>query len=82
MSQFTTTPSGIPFDPQRPYSLTEEQHYAIYQARHLALLLHDLSSCRDEFAEVRRESVAVVYDLLGDLLDAAIPNLIFKSKGA
>jgi hypothetical protein len=82
MSKSTSTSvSCIPFDPQRPYSLTEDQHYSLYQARHLAELFHGLCSGRDEFVNLRHESVAVVFNLIGDLLDTAVPNLVFKPKG-
>jgi hypothetical protein len=72
--------SHIPpvFDPEHPYHLSEEQHYRVYQARHLVELLHSLSSAKQEFFDIRSESLAVTCSLIGELLDEAVPKLIFK----
>lgn len=66
------------FDPEFPYRLTEDQHTRIYQVRHLMELMHNLASNRDEFTDVRVESIAVTCGLIGDLLDEAIPNLVWR----
>lgn len=62
------------------YHLTEDQHDAIYQARHVCELMSDLASCRDNSVEVNRETLAVVGRLVGDLLDKAVPGLVFYTR--
>lgn len=65
------------------YHLTEENHYAIYQVRHLLGLLYDLSSCsREEFCDLHREHLAVSLGVANELLDGVFPHLVFKPKGA
>lgn len=72
----------IGFDPKFPYRLSEDQHTRLYQARHLVELLHNVAGpTYPEFSEIRTESLAVVCGLIGDLLDEAMPNMIFR-KGA
>ena len=81
MSKQQPAPTGAsPFDPAFPYRLSEAQQYALYEARHLCDVLHGLASNRDEFVELRTESVAVVAGLLTDLLDAAMPNLYRRPR--
>lgn len=64
------------------YHLTEENHYAIYQVRHLLGLLYDLSSGREEFCDLHREHLAVSLGVANELLDGVFPDLVFKPKGA
>jgi len=35
---------------------------------------------RDEFVDLRYESIAVTFGLLGDLMDEAVPNLIWRKQ--
>lgn len=66
------------FDPEYPYRLSEDQHTNLYQVRHLLELIHALSSPGNEFVELRAESVAVTCGLMSDLLDEAVPNLVWR----
>lgn len=73
-------PEAIPagFDPEAPYHLTEDQHTALYQARHVLDTLCQLASVSDDFVHLRYESLAVTLGLLTDLLDAVQPNLVWR----
>lgn len=75
------TQASPAFDADHPYRLTEEQHFAIYQVRHVLELIAHVSAARDEYiADLRYESLAVTAGLLGDLLDSAVPNLVRRKK--
>lgn len=58
--------------------LTDDQHTALYRARHLIELLHLFASDRGAFVDLRCESLAVTCDLLGELIDQAVPHLIWR----
>ncbi len=76
MCQCTPTPaSGSP-----NYALTEDQHTALYQARHMLGMIYSLSSVREEFVELRMEELAVSVGLITDLLDSAIPGLVWRPR--
>lgn len=78
MKQSTTTPaSGI-----TAAILDEDQHYALYQARHLLGLLYSLTCSKAEFTEIRMEHLCVSLGHITDLMDIAVTNLVFKPKGA
>lgn len=64
------------------YHLTEENHFAIYQVRHLLGLLYDLSSGSAEFCDLHREHLAVSLGVANELLDGVFSGLVFKPKGA
>lgn len=66
------------FDPDFPYRLSESQHDCLYQTRHLLELMHDLALNGEEFCDIRSESIAVTFGLMCDLLDQAMPNLIWR----
>ncbi len=72
-----TTPAG--FDPDSPYHLTEVQHTALYQARHLCELLSVALSLQAEHFTGRSESLAVAFGLVAELLDATQPNLVWRA---
>jgi hypothetical protein len=66
--------------PEIAHHLTEDQFYAVYRARHLAELIGNLSQNRDEFTDLRNESLSVVCGLIGELLDEAMPGLIWRKR--
>jgi hypothetical protein len=59
--------------------MTENQHTALYQARHLVATLSRLSASSDEFLDFRREHLAVTLGLIEDLIDTAVPNLVWRA---
>lgn len=69
-------------DPEIAHHLTDDQFYAGYRARHLVELIGTLSQNRDEFTDLRNESLSVVCGLIGDLLDEALPGLIWRKPEA
>lgn len=74
-----STPTSA-FDANSAYHLTEDQHTAIYQARHLLGLVYDLSTNQQEFCELHYEHIAVSIGLIADLLDSAIPGLVWRKS--
>ncbi len=59
-------------DPAYPFS--ENQQWALYQARHLSRLLCTVAQAKDSFVDLNRESLAVTFGLLSDLLESADPT--------
>lgn len=57
------------------YRITEDQYWKLYTARHLARVLHDLTAAAsrgDRFVETQSESLAVVFELIDDLVTEGI----------
>lgn len=59
------------------YRVTEDQYNGLSNARHLVNLLSELSDSHPSQSTVtlNRESLAVTFSLIGDLMDEAIPEL-------
>ena len=59
------------------YRVTEDQYNGLSKARHLVNLLAELtdSGTNKPTVEVNRESLAVTFAVIGDLMDEAIPDL-------
>lgn len=70
------TPTGD--TPEHAYHLSEDQHTALYQARHVLDTLYQLANVPNDFVHLRYESLAVTLGLLTDLLDAVQPNLVWR----
>lgn len=59
-------------DPAYPFS--ENQQFALYQARHLSRLLSMITQAGGPFIDLQRESLEVTFGLLADLLERADPT--------
>lgn len=62
------------------YSLAEDQHHKLYQARHLCETLLSLSNSHEEFVDVRRESLATTLNLILELFDQSGLNLVWRQR--
>ena len=60
-------------DDEPAYPFSENQQFALYQARHLTRVLSCLSLAKDPFIDLNRESLGVTFGLLSDLLETADP---------
>lgn len=57
------------------YRLSEDQYWKLHTVLHLARVLHDLTATAsrgDRFVEMQSESLAVVFDLIDDLVTEGI----------
>ncbi len=77
----------LPPAPHTPatYRITEDQYWKLYTVRHLATVLHDLTATayrEDRFAETQRESLAVVFGLIDDLITEGIKQDYQKADSA
>ena len=61
-------------DDEPAYPFSENQQWALYQARHLSRVLNTLSQAKDTFIDLNRESISVTFGLLSDLLESADPT--------
>lgn len=77
-----TTPASTPITGKLGYPLSEDQSLQIYRARHLIELIGMAAEGSGEFLTLRTESFSVVMGLIGELLDAAHPGMIFERKSA
>ena len=66
--------------PIRYPGMTEDQHTALYQARHLIGTLYTLTATRDEFIDLRREHLQVTLGLIETLIDTAAPGLVWRDR--
>lgn len=78
MAQSTITPAVFSGN---HYLVTEDSHYAIYQARHLLGLLYDMSGDQRGLRTLNLEHMAVSGCVITDLMDGVFPDLVCSSKG-
>ncbi len=77
----------LPPAPNTPatYRITEDQYWKLYTVRHLATVMHDLTATAgrgDDFVDMKRESLAVVFGLIDDLVTEGIKQDYQKADSA
>lgn len=79
-----TTPK--PFDPERPYCLSEDEHYRLYTAQHVLAVVSALAltsteaPARDQHVDIPRESLGVLASLLCTQIEEAIQTPAQKER--